>query len=61
MDIPIDLDELRDIVIGLQIAGSHTKNQKFDNIADRLKLVEQLIFEGKPYKKILREEYNIVA
>ena len=51
MDIPIDLNELRDIVIGLQIAGSHTKNQTFDDIADRLKLVEQLISEGKPYKK----------
>jgi len=30
-------------------------------LADRLKLVCRLMEEGKPYKKILREEYNIVA
>ena len=54
MDLPINLDELRDIVISLQ------KDNKLE-LADRLKLVEQLIHEGKPYKKILREEYNIVA
>lgn len=54
MDLPINLDELRIVVVALQKAGVH-------DIADRLKLVEQLIVEGKPYKKILREEYNIVA
>jgi len=54
MDLPIDLDELRIIVVSLQKVGVH-------DIADRLKLVEQLIAEGKPYKKILREQYNIVA
>lgn len=61
MDLPIDLDELRNVVIGLQIAGTHTQNPKFTDIASRLKLVEQLMAEGKPYKKILREEHNIVA
>jgi hypothetical protein len=54
MDLPISLDELREIVIVLE------KEQKAD-LADRLKLVCLLIEEGKPYKKILREEYNIVA
>jgi hypothetical protein len=54
MDLPINIDELRIIVISLQKAGVH-------DIADRLKLVEQLMAEGKPHKKILREQYNIVA
>jgi hypothetical protein len=54
MDLPINIDELRIIIVALQKAGVH-------DIADRLKLVEQLIYEGKPYKKILREEYGIVA
>lgn len=54
MDLPINIDELRDIVIALQ------KDSKLE-LADRLKLVEMLASEGKPYKKILREEYGIVA
>lgn len=54
MDLPINLDELREIVVILETANKHT-------LADRLKLVAFLIEEGKPYKKILREEYNIVA
>lgn len=54
MDLPINLDELRIIVVSLQKAGVY-------DIADRLKLVEELMVQGKPYKKILREEYNIVA
>ena len=54
MDLPINLDELRDIIIALQKADEQI-------LADRLKLVCTLIEEGKPYKKILREEYGIVA
>ncbi len=54
MDLPINIDELREIVISLE------KDQKAA-LADRLKLVCRLMEEGKPYKKILREEYNIVA
>jgi len=54
MDLPITIDELRIIVVALEKAG-------VADIADRLKLVEQLMVEGKPYKKILREQYNIVA
>jgi hypothetical protein len=30
-------------------------------LRDRLLLVSELMKEGKPYKKILREEYNLVA
>jgi len=54
MDLPITIDELRLIVVSLE---------KADNLelADRLKLVCHLIEEGKPYKKILREEYGMVA
>jgi hypothetical protein len=54
MDLPINLDELREIVIVLE------KEQKSE-LADRLKLVCRLAEEGKPYKKILREEYGIIA
>ena len=54
MDLPINIDELRTIVVSLQ-----KDNQLL--LADKLKLVAMLIEEGKPYKKILREEYNIVA
>jgi uncharacterized protein YerC len=54
MDLPINIDELRTIIIALQKADEQT-------LADRLKLVEHLIAEGKPYKKILREEYGLVA
>ena len=61
MDLPIDVNELRDVVIALQIASNSTQSEKFTVIAERLKLVEQLVSEGKPYKKILREQYDIVA
>lgn len=54
MDLPISLDELREVVVCLE------KEQKTE-LADRLKLVCLLMEEGKPYKKILREEYGIVA
>jgi uncharacterized protein YerC len=54
MDLPITLDELRTIVVSLEMANK-------PELADRLKLVCRLIEEGKPYKKILREQYNIVA
>ena len=54
MDLPINIDELRQVVIALQKEGNLV-------LADRLKLVCLLIEEGKPYKKVLREEYGIVA
>jgi len=54
MDLPINIDELRDIIVALQAANK-------PELADRLKLVCRLMEEGKPYKKILREEYNLVA
>lgn len=61
MDLPINIDELRDVIIALQIANAQSENQKFQELSDRLKLVCLLAEEGKPYKKILREEYDIVA
>jgi uncharacterized protein YerC len=54
MDLPINIDELRQVVVALETANK-------PELADRLKLVCRLMEEGKPYKKILREEYNIVA
>jgi len=54
MDLPINMDELKIIVEALEKTGNQ-------DISDRLSLVIRLISEGKPYKKILREEYNLVA
>ena len=54
MDLPISIDELREVIVSLQKDGKLL-------LADKLKLVCTLMEEGKPYKKILREEYNIVA
>lgn len=54
MDLPINEYELGVIIEALKRDGRW-------ELFDRLNLVEQLIKEGKPYKKILREEYNIVA
>jgi len=54
MDLPINEYELRVIIEALQRAGRW-------ELRDRLLLVSELMAEGKPYKKILREEYNIVA
>jgi hypothetical protein len=54
MDLPIYEYELRVIIEALQRDGRW-------ELRDRLLLVSELMAEGKPYKKILREEYNIVA
>jgi hypothetical protein len=54
MDLPVNEYELSVIIKSLEKDGRW-------ELRDRLALVEQLIKEGKPYKKILREEYNIVA
>ncbi len=54
MDLPLSLDELREVVVSLE------KDQK-PELADRLKLVAMLMEEGRPYKKVLREEYGIVV
>jgi hypothetical protein len=54
MDLPINDYELRVIIEELERGGRW-------ELRDRLLLVETLKKDGKPYKKILREEYNIVA
>ena len=54
MDLPINKHELETIIKELERAGHW-------ELRDRLLLVFELMADGKPYKKILREEYNIVA
>jgi hypothetical protein len=54
MDLPINDYELEVIIDALQRDGRWA-------LYDRLLLVKKLKDEGKPYKKILREEYGIVA
>jgi hypothetical protein len=54
MDLPINEYELSVIIECLQRDGRW-------ELRDRLLLVSELMKDGKPYKKILREEYGIVA
>jgi hypothetical protein len=54
MDLPIDNVDLRTIVAALEKSGDN-------DLAQKLMLVSRLIEEGGPYKKILREEYGMVA
>jgi hypothetical protein len=54
MDLPINDDELNTIVRALTLGGNTALYQK-------LKLVKELREQGLPYKKILREEYGMVA
>jgi len=35
MDLPIDTNELRDVVIALQIASNSTENERFTVIAEQ--------------------------
>ena len=53
MDLPIDINELEVIIESVSDVDTE--------LYRKLKLVKTLIEEGKPYKKILREEYGIVA
>jgi len=54
MDLPINDKELDTIVKAMALGGDTALYQK-------LKLVKDLKEQGLPYKKILREEYGMVA
>ena len=54
MDLPINDEELNTIVSALTLGGDTALYQK-------LKLVKELKEQGLPYRKILREEYGMVA
>ena len=54
MDLPINDDELNTIIRAMSLGGDTALYQK-------LKLVKELRAQGLPYKKILREEYGMVA
>ena len=54
MDLPINDDELNTIIRAMSLGGDVALYQK-------LKLVKELKEQGLPYKKILREEYGMVA
>ena len=54
MDLPINDKELNTIISALTLGGNAALYQK-------LKLVKHLRDQGLPYKKILREEYGMVA
>jgi hypothetical protein len=54
MDLPISDDELQKIISALGFGGDAALYHK-------LKLVKELREQGLPYKKILREQYGMVA
>jgi len=54
MDLPINDKELATIVSAMHLGGDTALYQK-------LKLVKDLKEQGLPYKKILREDYGMVA
>ena len=54
MDLPIDDKELATIVNAMSLGGDTPLYQK-------LKLVKELREQDLPYKKILREQYGMVA
>jgi hypothetical protein len=54
MDLPISDDELQKIISALGFGGDAALYHK-------LKLVKDLRDQGLPYKKILREQYGLVA
>jgi hypothetical protein len=54
MDLPINDKELDTIVKAMSLGGDTALYQK-------LKLVKELKEQGLPYKKILREDYGMVA
>ena len=54
MDLPISDDELNTIIKSLTLGGDTALYQK-------LKLVKELRDQDLPYKKILREQYGMVA
>ena len=54
MDLPIDDKELETIINSMTLGGDTALYQK-------LKLVKELREQNLPYKKILREQYGMVA
>jgi len=54
MDLPINDNELNTILNALTLGGDTALYQK-------LKLVKELREQNLPYKKILREQYGMVA
>jgi len=54
MDLPIDDNELATIINAMTLGGDTALYQK-------LKLVKELRDQNLPYKKILREQYGMVA
>ena len=54
MELPINERELNTIINAMRLGGDVALYQK-------LKLVKELREQGLPYKKILREQYGMVA
>jgi hypothetical protein len=54
MDLPINDRELDMIINSLGVGGDASLYQK-------LKLTKELMEQGLPYKKILREKYGVVV
>ena len=60
MDLPITEKELDTIIFALTMAKSNS-SVDHDDLRNKLILIQSLMKDGKPYKKILREQYGMVA
>ena len=59
MDLPIDKTELEKII---SVLWMHSKTDSdCKALYEKLKLTKSLMDEGLPYKKILREEHDIIC
>ena len=62
MDLPITKEEFDEIVEALCKEHWDYNKRKFrQNLYEKMKLIQELHQQGLPYKKILREEYGMVA
>ena len=62
MDLPIDDKEFEYIVLALWKCRKNAGEPQCKDLYDKLKLVKEVRDQnpGGPYKKILREQYNMV-
>ena len=62
MDLPITEEEFNEILDAVNTEHwDFNKRECRKNLYNKLKLVKELRDQGLPYKKILREQYVVVA
>jgi len=62
MDLPITEEEFNEVLDAVnKDHWDFNKREYRKNLYNKLKLVKELRDQGLPYKKILREQYGVVA